>query len=60
MENGTKVIEKSRVWKGKFIPLIPVIGHQVQLDGEKLIFNGWDKDKGVGKGKRWTRQDDAN
>ena len=27
-----------RTWKGRYIPLIPVIGHQVQLDGEKLIF----------------------
>ena len=35
-------------------------GDVVIMDGEKLIFNGWDKDKGVGKGKRWTRQDDAN
>ena len=35
---GTAVVEKKRVWKGKYIPLIPVIGHQVQLDGEKQIY----------------------
>lgn len=34
---ATSVLEK-RTWKGKYIPLIPVIGHQVQLEGEKLIF----------------------
>lgn len=26
-----------RVWKGQHIPLIPVIGNQIELDGKKLI-----------------------
>lgn len=28
---------KRRIWKGKYIPLIPVIGNQIELDGEKIL-----------------------
>ena len=34
---GLDVI-KRRNWKGKFIPVIPFIGNQTELDGERLIF----------------------
>jgi hypothetical protein len=34
---GLDVLER-RTWKGKYIPLIPVIGNQVMLEGEKLLF----------------------
>jgi hypothetical protein len=30
-------ILKERKWEGRFIPLIPVIGNQIDLDGERLI-----------------------
>lgn len=28
---------EERKWKGKFIPLIPIIGNQVDLDGDRLV-----------------------
>jgi hypothetical protein len=34
---GLDVLER-RTWKGRYIPLIPVIGNQVHLEGEKLLF----------------------
>ena len=30
-------ILKERVWKGSLIPVIPVIGNQIELDGERII-----------------------
>jgi len=34
--SGVEVLRK-RKWKGRYIPLIPVIGNQVMLDGQKVI-----------------------
>ncbi len=30
-------ILKERIWKGRYIPLIPIIGKQVQLDGNRIL-----------------------
>ncbi len=34
--SATQVL-KERTWKGRFIPLIPIIGNQLELDGDKII-----------------------
>lgn len=34
--SATDVLRR-RKWKGKFIPLIPVVGNQLELDGDKLL-----------------------
>lgn len=36
MISGVEIL-KRRIWKGKYIPLIPVIGNQTDLEGEKII-----------------------
>lgn len=34
--DGVEIL-KERKWKGKYIPVIPVIGNQVELDGERIL-----------------------
>lgn len=34
--DGVEIL-KERKWSGKYIPLIPVIGNQIELDGERVI-----------------------
>lgn len=41
--NGLEVLKDKRgkplhrIWKGKIIPVLPVIGNQIELDGERLL-----------------------
>lgn len=34
--SGVEIL-KERVWPGKYIPVIPVIGNQIELDGERIL-----------------------
>jgi hypothetical protein len=34
--SGIEVL-KERVWPGKYIPVIPMIGNQIELDGERIL-----------------------
>jgi hypothetical protein len=34
--NGIEILERT-VWPGKFIPIIPVIGEEIDVDGERVV-----------------------
>lgn len=34
---GAEVLEKTKPWAGKWIPIVPVYGHLININGEKVI-----------------------
>lgn len=37
--SGNEVLETPRVWPGRFIPIIPVYGDEVNIEGKRVLFS---------------------